>query len=181
MSDNGHVAVVVLVQHAGKLSQRVLGRSTQISLTCGEENTRVEGHLHGIQTVLVLHFLHLGVLHLLSLSLHLVHLLADQGTCRSTDSTANDCADSRVTSHIANNSSNEGTATGTDSCTLLGVVASCDDDTEAECEGNNLYFHTYYYNNVNYFSTNSVQRYKILCKVRAFIHINFVILHQILK
>ena len=121
---DGYVAAGVVVQHLGKLGQRGLGLGSECGRTGGEENTGVEGHLHSLQTVGVGHRLYLGVLHSFSLSLGLVHLLADDDTSTRTNSSANSSTNSGVAGNLTYDSTEQSTTASTDSGTFLSVVTA---------------------------------------------------------
>lgn len=110
-----NLTVGIVLQYTGKLSQISLCAAAESRTVSWEEDTRSKCYLNGRQAIGIFYSLNLCILHLFSLSLHLIHVLSDEVTSTATNS----CTDSSTyestgtTMAIVEQSTNE----STQSCT----------------------------------------------------------------
>ena len=127
------------LQHIAELEQRFLGSSVEVGFVGSEKDTSVEWHFHGSETIGVGHFLHLCVLHGSSLSLHLIHVLANEcaSACThgSTDSGSDNGALGVVSDDLTDCSSQSSATASSEqtTCTSIGSTSENQHCTHNEC------------------------------------------------
>jgi len=132
------------LQHVGELGKRSSGSRVQIRLVGSEEDTRIEHHLHSGQTVAVGDFAYTCILHSSSLSLHIVHVLADEGASASTYSRTDSSTDSGTlgvfSNQVTNDTTEDSAATTTEQRASTSVGATTQNHQSAHKESHKTSF-----------------------------------------